>query len=412
MLLNIKIDNYKGINNNIDISCIASNKIKHSNNDISKISEKLKILKNICIIGSNASGKTSILNAIETVQDFLLFPHRKSISNNKDFDNFIKRMTPNELKKFLIDINTLKLGEQNNLRSNDKSTIILELFIPKRKNNISGIYTYTLIYKNNYKESGVLLEKLEFKKNYFSKKSEVICLANNIIESEITTTLLYQNNKSKNQEKNIDDRIKYYETFFNEMIKHVSYLDGNEGVDLLESFNKHGNRFVELCNIADDKIIDVSIDENKKKPKILFWNSKKTALTFSQLSNGTKKILVIGSIILDSLEKNNLLIIDEIELSLHPTLVNFLINLNSSKDFNHFSQLIFTTHSPFVAFSMTNDQLYYISNKNNNYFISSISNAIKNNIITKDKSPEKAWLEDLLIKNPDLNKIEHFLNKK
>ncbi len=412
MLLNIKIDNYKGINNNIDISCIASNKIKHSNNDISKISEKLKILKNICIIGSNASGKTSILNAIETVQDFLLFPHRKSISNNKDFDNFIKRMTPDELKKFLIDINTLKLGEQNNLRSNDKSTIILELFIPKRKNNISGIYTYTLIYKNNYKESGVLLEKLEFKKNYFSKKSEVICLANNIIESEITTTLLYQNNKSKNQEKNIDDRIKYYETFFNEMIKHVSYLDGNEGVDLLESFNKHGNRFVELCNIADDKIIDVSIDENKKKPKILFWNSKKTALTFSQLSNGTKKILVIGSIILDSLEKNNLLIVDEIELSLHPTLVNFLINLNSSKDFNHFSQLIFTTHSPFVAFSMTNDQLYYISNKNNNYFISSISNAIKNNIITKDKSPEKAWLEDLLIKNPDLNKIEHFLNKK
>ena len=412
MLLNIKIDNYKGINNNIDISCIASNKIKHSNNDISKISEKLKILKNICIIGSNASGKTSILNAIETVQDFLLFPHRKSISNNKDFDNFIKRMTPDELKKFLIDINTLKLGEQNNLRSNDKSTIILELFIPKRKNNISGIYTYTLIYKNNYKESGVLLEKLEFKKNYFSKKSEVICLANNIIESEITTTLLYQNNKSKNQEKNIDDRIKYYEKFFNEMIKHVSYLDGNEGVDLLESFNKHGNRFVELCNIADDKIIDVSIDENKKKPKILFWNSKKTALTFSQLSNGTKKILVIGSIILDSLEKNNLLIVDEIELSLHPTLVNFLINLNSSKDFNHFSQLIFTTHSPFVAFSMTNDQLYYISNKNNNYFISSISNAIKNNIITKDKSPEKAWLEDLLIKNPDLNKIEHFLNKK
>lgn len=59
---------------------------------------------------------------------------------------------------------------------------------------------------------------------------------------------------------------------------------------------------------------------------------------------------------------------------------------------------------------MTNDQLYYINNKNNNYYISSISNAIKNNIITKDKNPEKAWIEDLLIKNPDLNKIKHFLN--
>ena len=89
-------------------------------------------------------------------------------------------------------------------------------------------------------------------------------------------------------------------------------------------------------------------------------------------------------------------------------MVAFLINLNISKDFNHFSQLIFTTHSPFIAFSLTNDQLYFINNKNNEYSITNISNAIKNGIITKDKNPEKAWLEDLLIKNPDINKINEF----
>ena len=291
MLLNIKIDNYKGVRKNIDISCIASNKIKHSNNEISKISDKSKILKNICLIGSNASGKTSILNAIETVQDFLLFPYRKKISDDKDYTNFIKQMSPEDLKQFIIDINTLRLGEQNNLRNNDKTTICIEIYIPKRKNNVPGIYTYTLLYKNNYSETGVLMEKLEYRKNFKSKKNDIICLGNNIIESEISTAVLYKNNKIKKQD--LEDKIKYYESFFNEMIKHVSYLDGSERIDLIEFVRKYNNRFIELCNIADDKIIDITIDENEKKPKILFWNSKDSYLTFSQLSNGTRKILII-----------------------------------------------------------------------------------------------------------------------
>ena len=133
-------------------------------------------------------------------------------------------------------------------------------------------------------------------------------------------------------------------------------------------------------------------------------------MTFSQLSSGTKKTIIIGSIILDSVKNNNLLLIDEIELSLHPSLASFLLSLNLVKDCNHFSQLIFTTHSPFIAFSMSNDQLYYISNKNNEYKIQNICSAINSGIITKDKNPQKAWVEDLLIKNPDANKIKNFLN--
>lgn len=410
MILNISIDNYKGIRKKINISCVASNKIKHLNNDVSRISSNVKVLKDICLIGSNASGKTSILSAIETLQDFLLFPYRKKITNDEEYTNFIKQMSPDDLKQFLININTLKLGEQNNMRNSDKTSICIELYIPKRKNNIAGIYTYTLLYNSNYRENGVLMEKLEYRKNFENKKSEIVCLGNNIIESEISTAVLYQNNKSKFQ--NIDDKIKYYESFFDEMIKHTSYLDSEAHIDLIEIFKKYDKRFIELCSIADSKIIDVTIDQNHKKPRILFWNSKVSYLNFSQLSNGTKKTLIIGSIILEALDNNNLLLIDEIELSLHQALVRFLVNLSTSSDSNHYSQLIFTTHSPFIAFSMANDQLYYINNAGKNYFVSNISDAIKNGIITKDKKPERAWLEDLLIKNPDKQKIMNFLNNK
>ena len=387
------------------IGSIASNKIKHSSNEISKISDNVKLLKNICLIGSNASGKTSILNAIETLQDYLIFPYRKKITGEKEYVDFIENMSPEDIKKFLIKLNTLKLGEQNNLRQNDKTTIEIELYIPKRKNNIPGIYKYTLIFKNDYSKNGVLMEKLEYKKS-INTKSKIISLGNNIIESEIGTAILYENNDSKNNK--ISEFISYYKTFFDEMIEYTSCIDKKASIDLLDIIKNDKEKFLSLVNIADEKIINVSIDENNDKPQILFWNSDKTHLTFSQLSSGTKKVIIMGSILLESLENNSLILIDEIELSLHPSLVTFLTNINISKDFNHFSQLIFTTHSPFVAFSLSNDQLYYINNQDDQYNVLNINSAIKNGIITKDKNPQKAWLENLLIKNPDINKINTF----
>ena len=192
------------------------------------------------------------------------------------------------------------------------------------------------------------------------------------------------------------------------MIEYTSYIDKKASIDLLDIIKNDKEKFLSLANIADEKIINVSIDENNDKPQILFWNSDKTHLTFSQLSSGTKKVIIMGSILLESLENNSLILIDEIELSLHPSLVTFLTNINISKDFNHFSQLIFTTHSPFVAFSLSNDQLYYINNQDGQYNVLNINSAIKNSIITKDKNPQKAWLENLLIKNPDINKINAF----
>lgn len=406
MLLSLKIDNYKGVKREINISSIASNKIKRSNNDTSKIADNVKVLKNICLIGSNASGKTSILSAIETLQAFLMFPYRKKITNEKDYADFIENMSPEELKKFLIKFNTLELGEQNNLRKNEKTTIEIELYIPKRKNNIPGIYKYTLLYKDDYSKNGVLMEKLEYKKS-INSKSKIISLGNNIIESEISTAILYENNDSKNNE--ISIFVDYFKTFFDEMIDYTSCIDKKAGANLFDIIKKNKEQFLSLTNIADEKIINITIDENNDKPQILFWNSNNTYLTFSQLSSGTKKVIILGSILLESLENNSLVLIDEIELSLHPSLATFLINLNVSKDCNHFSQLIFTTHSPFVAFSLSNDQLYYINNKDEQYNVSNINSAIKNGIITKDKSPQKAWLEDLLIKNPDINKINNFL---
>ena len=75
-----------------------------------------------------------------------------------------------------------------------------------------------------------------------------------------------------------------------------------------------------------------------------------------------------------------------------------------------YNQLFFTTHSIDLAMQIDNDQLYYIDNKLNDYKFLCISDAIKKGIITKDKNVQRALAENLLINNPDINKINDFIN--
>lgn len=406
MIINFNVSNYKGIEKNADIQTKASGKIKRNPNEYSTINSKTNILKTICIIGCNGSGKTSILNAVETIRDFISFPFRKNIKNNDDFVDYINNLSEDDLKKYLIKFNTLNLGEQNINKKMDKTEILLEIYIPKRKNNINGFYTYNLVYDKNYKTNGVLLEKLTYRPRW--EKKNIICLSKskNIVESQIGTNILYENNNLKSKGAKY---INYYKSFADEILNYTECCFDGATIDIKEMLENDSDSFIKLCNIADDKIINVTIDENSADRNILFLNNSNNSLYFSQLSEGTRKIIILGSIIIKALKNNSVILIDELEQSLHPTLVDFLIKLINSKSSNNYTQLIFTTHSPFLAFSLQNDQLYFINNHNDQYFFSNISNAIKMKIITKDQSRQKAWVDDLLIKNPDGKKINSFI---
>lgn len=410
MIVHFRVNNYRGIEQEAIIDTKASNKIKRPPRKYSVISKKNKILKTICLIGCNGSGKTSILSAIDTLQTFISFPFRKNIKENNDFVNYIKSMSEDELKNYLIKFNTLDLGEQNINRKDEPTLIEIELYVPKRKNNISGFYSYKITYDFNYKKNGVLSESLNYRPNYEKKNTINLCNKKNIIESQIGTAILYENND--NISKNTIKYIEYYKSFTEELLNYTDCIFDGASTDIREILKNNKKDFIKVCNIADDKIIDVSIDENSKNRNILFWNKLGNSLYFSQLSEGTRKIIILGSVIIEAIKNNSTLLIDEIEQSLHPALVDFLIELASSQYSNNYTQLLFTTHSPLLAFSLENDELYFINNHNDSYYFSNITNAIKMKIITKDQSRQKAWIDNLLVKNPDKNKIEQFINNK
>ena len=62
-------------------------------------------------------------------------------------------------------------------------------------------------------------------------------------------------------------------------------------------------------------------------------------------SNGTKKLLALSALLIDILQEGKTLVIDELEASLHPIIVRFILNLFHSPETNpHNAQLIFATH--------------------------------------------------------------------
>lgn len=407
MIVNFKVNNFKGIEKEILIYTKASNKIKRDLNKCSFIQDNIKLLKTICIIGCNGSGKSSILYALETIQDFLKFPFRKNFNDNKEYIDYIKSLNNEELKKYLIKLNTLSLGEQNINRINEKTFLEIEIYIPKRKDNIPGFYNYKISYDKNYKINGVSLEKLTYRPKFEKKSILTLSKKSNIIESQIGTAILYENNNIKHYNTKF---IKYYKSFADEILNYTKCFYTGGSTDIQYMLENYKSDFINLCNIADDKIVNVTIDENNEQRNLLFWNSNKKPLYFSQLSDGTRKIIVLGSEMLKALKNDSTLLVDEIDQSLHPALVEFLIKLISSKSKDNYSQLIFTTHSPLIAFSLENDELYFIHNQNNDYAFYNISSAIKNKMLTKDQSRQKAWVNNLLINNPADSKINYFID--
>jgi AAA15 family ATPase/GTPase len=93
----------------------------------------------------------------------------------------------------------------------------------------------------------------------------------------------------------------------------------------------------------------------------------KVAFDLTMESDGTQSIFVLSSLWLDVLDIGGILFIDEIEGSLHPHLVEFLIKVFLNKDTNKSgAQLVFTTHESTVMKKglLRRDQIWFAEKDN------------------------------------------------
>ena len=90
---------------------------------------------------------------------------------------------------------------------------------------------------------------------------------------------------------------------------------------------------------------------------------KDVALDFDEESAGTRKLFELAGPWLDVLEKGLVIFVDELDSSLHPHLVRFLLNLIHNPETNpRNAQLIFNIHDTSVLdqMIMRRDQVWFV----------------------------------------------------
>ena len=115
---------------------------------------------------------------------------------------------------------------------------------------------------------------------------------------------------------------------------------------MLEKHTEYKNQFIRALNDMDIDIMDYRFDEDSKQ---LYMKRKlgknEYELTFTEESDGTRKLIAALPVILLALREGRLVIIDELDAKLHPKLLRYVILLFKNKEINrHGAQLLFTSH--------------------------------------------------------------------
>lgn len=162
----------------------------------------------------------------------------------------------------------------------------------------------------------------------------------------------------------------------------------NITLDALEVFAHGGDSLqsfiTSLLKTADINITGYSIDSQTKnlpegllkayalRTNHIVTNDDTTCeytLPFDAESEGTKRIFIFGPIIKDALEDGRTIVVDEIDNSLHPLFLEYLIQLFNNRETNpNKAQLIFNTHSveTLSLDLLRRDQIYFVEKNHEN----------------------------------------------
>ena len=332
MFVNLKIKNIGGIKELVDMNFISKARNKEQLNTCIKTPDDIYINKQVVFIGSNASGKSSVLKAIAGIGNFICAPiYRKRILEDIEANDNLS-----ELKKFLTQLSIIK---RNINATNEKSYFEADMFISSKDPSTTGYYKYQLDFDNNIENDGVISEILTYRASYKSKKETVIVKKNNVKDSHVGYLYLYANNLGTDEKiiKHVNEFVRHY-TKFSSFIQASSFeFDIDRAI--VEWVKKQPNEVIKLVNIFDKNIDSVEIIKEKNEREIIYFKTKDNMkLSYDDLSNGTKKMLVVIYQILQTVKENGVCLIDEIEMGLYKELVNLILRIFYIK--NNYSQII------------------------------------------------------------------------
>lgn len=374
MLVQFTVENFLSIRDKVYLSLEPSKDSEHPENLITK--GDYKAVNSVAIYGANASGKSSLFKAITValimirnsnnvqVTDKLpMTPFKFDFESRNKPTSFEFTFIAKDDRKYIYGFSatTEKVVEEYLYCYNTSKPTLLFDLNENEKPKFNRAYKVKLeaAYQMNTVNKLFLATATTW--NVDCTKSPFEWLA----ESIDTFTDVMELGGAAFEKYRTDENRKYIE-FTKNLLKQADINISSIEVDAKEVV---GGSTLPFQIVVQGKIIppnegkhyDVEIttghtvvDENGEKTEF--------SLTLQEESIGTQLLFFYGPLLKDAFEKGKTIVLDEIDKSMHPSLVKFIMNLFRDPDVNkNEAQLIVTTHETgILSLEMfRRDQIYF-----------------------------------------------------
>ena len=374
MLVQFTVENFLSIRDKVYLSLEPSKDSEHPENLITK--GDYKAVNSVAIYGANASGKSSLFKAITVALIMIRNSNNVQITDKLpmtpfkfDFESRNKP-TPFEFtfiakdgRKYIYGFSatTEKIVEEYLYCYNTSKPTLLFDLNENEKPKFNRAYKVKLEAAYQMNTANKLFLATATTWNVECTKSPFEWLA----ESIDTFTDVMELGGVAFEKYRTDENRKYIE-FTKNLLKQADINISSIEVDAKEVM---GGPALPFQIVVQGKIIppnegkhyDVEIttghtvvDENGENTEF--------SLTLQEESIGTQLLFFYGPLLKDAFEKGKTIVLDEIDKSMHPSLVKFIMNLFRDPDVNkNGAQLIVTTHETgILSLEMfRRDQIYF-----------------------------------------------------
>lgn len=339
MIINFSVENFGSIKDKQTLSFLANKSDHLEDYYIIEPIKGLRLNKLALIYGANASGKTTVLKALDFIRKICIEPFDKK-TEKFDFEPFLfDEDTPNQNTKFELEF------VQNGIRYFYEVELNKNCIVKEKLYNFNP--NKALVFERTTDEQKELTS-VKFGSKIAKRKS---------LEENLETFTLWNNTILGGFLKgNIDFfELKNASDWFvdvmlrlilpNEDLSDVFLSTLNENEEYLKvflTFFKKSDFNIKSLKFENKKLITKLNKENIEIIHIV--NNNEYILKFDKESLGTQKYFTLVGLLIFAIFSDVILYIDELESSLHPDLyIHFLMFyiVNSKSE----SQLIATTHN-------------------------------------------------------------------
>ncbi len=360
MLLEFRAKNYKSFKDELVFSLIPAP--KQSGLDYSILTKEInnKKYKAICssvIYGPNASGKTNIISAMDTLKSIVLRGH---INNDSDANN--PNTAANSLE--LIPNNTLKKASPVNFYIKFiEDNYLIEYFLKIDLGKFLDVaYDRKIIEEKLLINSKVIFSREKDLKigpmkeiedlwvNSLDKHYDGACAIamNNLDPKEL---FLMNGFKTMFSSKLVNIITKWFESKFITVYRADSLQvikKFNENIEKSKYVEKTLNEAASSFGINSNALGFFKDEESNEAKLCSIFKDQKIALPANIFeSSGTIRFVNMFPLIINALTNGGILIVDEFDASIHSNVIMNIINIFHNDEINiNQAQLIFNTHNP------------------------------------------------------------------